>query len=49
MTQQRIINLNPSADELEVVKITYPKGDSRRPYWLMQPMRFVPHDGRAQS
>lgn len=47
MIQQRPINLNPDSDRLEVVKITYPRGDSRRPWWTMQPMRFIPHDGRA--
>lgn len=47
MNRQRPINLNPDNDRLEVVKITYPPSHSRRKAWLIEPMRFIPHDGRA--
>lgn len=49
MKVQRPISLNPNADNLEAVKITYPGTRSRKRYWKMEPMRFIPHDGRARA
>jgi hypothetical protein len=46
---QRPINLNPAPDRLEAVKITYPPNHSRRRAWEIEPMRFIPHDGRATA
>lgn len=49
MIQQRPISLNPEPDRLEVVKVTYPPANSRRRDWHIEPMRFIPHDGRARG
>lgn len=51
MIQQRIINMNPEPDRLEAWRITYPSGDKSAPRrrWLIEPMRFIPHDGRAKG
>jgi hypothetical protein len=42
---QRPINLNPGP--MEAVKITYPANHSRRRAWLIEYMRFIPHEGSA--
>ena len=42
---QRPINLNPGP--MEAIKITYPANHSRRKYWMIESMRFIPHDGKA--
>ena len=44
----RVISLNPRADDMEVVRITYPGANSRRTDWRMEPCRFIPHDGMAR-
>lgn len=49
MTEQRPISLNPRAEELEAVKITYPVQHSRRRGWIIEPMRFIVHDGMARK
>lgn len=48
MIRQRIINLNPAPDRLEVFKIAYPAIESSKQAWKLLPMRFIPHDGRAK-
>jgi hypothetical protein len=48
MIHQRIINLNPAPDRLEVFKISYPAVESNKRAWKLQPMRFIAHSGRAK-
>lgn len=45
--KQRPVTLNPEAHRLEAVKITYPANHSRRRYWMIEAMRFIPHSGVA--
>jgi hypothetical protein len=47
--KQRAINLNPAAYRMEAVKITYPANHSRRRYWMIEAMRFIPHDGLSRA
>lgn len=49
MIRQRPINLNPEPSQLEAIRIIYPPDYSRRSDIKLQPMRFIPHDGRAGS
>lgn len=49
MIKQRPISLNPKAEELEVAHIIYPATDSRWRRWWVEPMRFIPHDGKARG
>lgn len=50
MVRQRPISLNPQAADLEVVKITYPGARPRQgSRWMLEPMRFIPHDGRVSE
>lgn len=50
MIRQRPIDLNPHVSGWpQVVKITYPAHHSRSRYWMLEAMKFVPHDGRASA
>lgn len=46
MTRLAII---PDASRSEVIRFVEPKPWSRRREWLVEPMRFVAHSGRASA
>jgi hypothetical protein len=47
--KQRRISLDPRPDHLEAWKITYPPVESTRRCFEFEPMRFIPHDGKAKG
>lgn len=49
MIHQRIIRLYPLAEYWEAWKLTYPPIESSRQSVKIEPMRFIPHDGRAKQ
>jgi hypothetical protein len=47
--KQRTIILAPDWTQMDAWKITYPPTESRRREWVIEPMRFIPHDGKAKG